>query len=202
MKSKAVINPFVINLFGTGLRYWVLELDKSLLYGFRSKAFKAKVKFEEVFFDLTIINQLGFSHWSEIPHVDDSFGMIIKPSNSIEIRKKYRKIRQLPVTDLIENNLLIQDYNIIESSLDFKPKEDFHYYFLAQFEKGLIAKYKTYQPLRVDQMDFCIKTIPTKSNGVRLLTKIKSELLSINKIKEDTVITSQKVINRESIQQN
>jgi len=62
---------YIINLFGTGIRYWNCEVAQEVFDDMNRIRGKNQVAWEQVLFDLDFLNHYGFGHWSELAKSSD-----------------------------------------------------------------------------------------------------------------------------------
>jgi hypothetical protein len=182
---------YVVNLFGDGVRYWMCNPASPTWEPLHSFKKKHKLRWDQLLFDLSLLNELGFAHWSELATSPEQTGFVLSQNNRIELKKGGRFLEKFRADELYNNRTLfprfqtdvLQSEHFIEKPL-----------FLFQLETGLIAKY-TFEAtdFRLDELRFGL-TKPLANEEDLLLTEISYAGLILLKVKEDTVVRGLRII--------
>lgn len=174
---------FVINLIGSGIRYWIFSPTKEeneLIMEIKSMSDKS---WSELFFDFDFLKQLKRNHWSELADRERK-GFLLLPDNLIEIRRKNRILEKFYSIELIQQNAIFPLYQTNNKSMKIESNNQFA---LIQYEKGLIEKYEiNTNKLDMNQLVFnLIKTpfedlIPFHLGEINYLEKKLKSILDDN----------------------
>ena len=126
----------IINLFGRSIRCWICEIPIDKYYEIYKLAQQNNISINEVFFDLELLNKLGYEHWSEIHSVYKIHGFTIDVSNRIEIKKDRRVISKFTTQEILNENTLFKLYNTAVVDHTVIQKVRFKYITLGQEEIG------------------------------------------------------------------
>lgn len=181
---------YVINLFGESIRYRVVELNPTLFNQFFKLAKENNTQVVDLFFDLEMLNKLGFSNWEDIPYLESNYGIIVNNCNTIEFRKNYKKIQQIKTNELLSSGLLFNDYNTTTLNNRNLMYNENYYFQIVQHEKGLFKKYRTDDALTIEKLDFQLKSLNISNKQFQLLIKINSKQLKLVEQIGDTITTS------------
>ena len=98
--SKVKQQGYVLNLFGTGVQLWDIELPQETMLKLTTFKITRKVTWEEVMFNLEIMEKLGYSNWTEYAKPLTSICLLLDDSARIELRKKSRLIEMISAKEL------------------------------------------------------------------------------------------------------
>jgi hypothetical protein len=132
---------YVINLFGTGIRYWDCHVEKEIFDEMSKIKLKHNVEWENLLFDLDFLQHYGFDHWSELSPNSPRIGFLLKTENTIEIKQGSKLITRFKSSELDEKQVLFPLYQTKEAAIPERSIENHIYLKLLQLEKGLISKY-------------------------------------------------------------
>jgi hypothetical protein len=185
---------FVINVFGLGVIYYVLELPIDVAARFEEIAKISKVDFSDVFFDFELIEQCGFSNFTELPRQQAGMGCVIEESNTLEIRNKRKKINQFSLSDLWSQDYLFPMYQTIIKEWKVPKKEGCEYFFLYQVVKGRVVKYPMEVFKGMDDLIFEIQSFDFHLKSFQLLTGVQQNGISLDSENDDSLVVEQHVI--------
>ncbi len=185
---------FVINVFGLGIIYRVLELPISMVSQLETVAKAVNVSFSDVFFDFDLIEKCGVESFMDLPVQQIGIGSLVHSDTILEIRQQRRKINQFQLSDLTSQEYLFPIYNTKEKSFEVHKKEGFQYFFLYQVIKGRIVKYLTNNFQGIDDLEFENTQFNFQNQRFVMLTNVqhKGDLLVAES--DDSVVIEQHVI--------
>src|SRR5574343_120264 len=168
---------YVINLFGTGIRYWDCHVEK------------------EIFDDMSKIKlkHNGFDHWSELSSNSPRIGFLLKTENTIEIKQGGKLITRFTSSELDEKQVLFPLFRTKLVATSAQGIENHIYIKLLQLEKGLIAKYRFQTDIfSLENLMFNLATIDTFD----FLESIQLNSVPLDIVQEDTLIIGTKIIHK------
>jgi hypothetical protein len=181
---------YIINLFGTGIRYWNCELPTDVFDDMNQRIQKHNVRWEDMLFDLEILNHYGFEHWSKLSSNPANVGFLLEARNRIEIKQESKLITRFKATDFKTELTLFPLYQTVFIKESTEDKADIKSFKLIQMEKGLIGKYKFQsENFSIDQLAFTLSSI----KKMQFLLQIKVEDRILVSSQEDNVITGGEV---------
>lgn len=181
---------YIINLFGTGIRYWNCEIGIDMFNDMNQRIQKHNVKWEDLLFDLEILNHYGFEHWSRLSSKPANVGFLLEARNRIEIKQESKLITRFKANDLKTELTLFPLYQTVFIKESTEDKADIKSFKLIQMEKGLIGKYKFQsENFSIVQLAFTLSSIEKK----QFLLQMKVEDRILVSSQEDNVITGGEV---------
>ena len=187
---------YIINLFGTGIRYWVCKIPVALFDEMEAYKKNAKCAWEEIFFDLHVLAKWGFESWENIHLMHNGRGWLIGGENYIEFRTKGKRVKKMIAQELNNAYVLFNPFALERNEEILSPNEEFKVVILVQIETGLVFKSKINQEkIDLDKMIFHLNYGPLKENFEEdWVTKISYEGRPVLCSDEDTLVRSSKVI--------
>lgn len=185
---------FVINVFGLGVLYRVLELPTSLVTRIEQVAHEAKMTFSDVFFDFELMERCGFFSFMELPVQTEGIGCMIHKDNLFEIRKERKKIKHFSLDDLVSENYLFPMYHTKSDELEVRRSEGFHYFFLYQVIKGRVLKYLLDSFQGIDTLEFVNTKFSIENQSFELLTGVNLDGECLVTEADDSVVVEQRVL--------
>jgi hypothetical protein len=185
---------FVINVFGLGIIYRVLEISNTMVSRLETVAKTANVSFSEVFFDFDLIEKCGVGSFKDLPVQQKGIGSLVHTDTIIEIRHQRRKINQFPLSDLRSQEYLFPLYNVKDKSFEVLKKEGFQYFFLYQVIKGRIVKYLMKNFQGIDYLEFENTQFNFENQRFVMLTSVKYSGDLLVAESDDSVVIEQHVI--------
>ncbi len=184
----------VINVFGLGILYRVLELPKTLVTRIEAVAEEADVSFSDVFFDFDLLEKCGSMSFMELPVQQQGVGCLIHNDTILEIRHQRRKLNQFHLNDLWSNEYLFPIYNTKDQLFDIKKKEEYQYFFLYQVIKGRIVKYLMDTFQGIDHLEFETTQFTFENQTFSMLTGIRYNGVGLVAESDDSVVIEQHVL--------
>ena len=182
---------YIINLFGTGIRYWNCELEQIVFDDMNRIRLKNMVEWEQVLFNLEFLNHYGFSHWSELSSEPAIVGFLLDAQNRIELKQKSKLITRFRASELGTAATLFPLYDTSFIQESFFEKPTIKSFQLIQFEKGLIGKFKfESDAFSIEQLHYVLSSIGKKT----FLTSITIEKIALISSQEDGLVTGGEVV--------
>jgi hypothetical protein len=175
---------FIINLFGTGIRYWICEIPLPIFDEMSEIKEKNQVEWENLLFDFDFLKHFGYDHWSELSMHPEQIGFLLDPLNRIEIKQGSKFIARFRANELTNHETLFPLYQTAHSELSYPTDSGCQTIVLIQFEKGLISKYKFESNL------FTINDLSFKTSSIKelyFLNDIALNQIELVSCSDDTV---------------
>lgn len=182
---------YILNQFGTGIRYWVCHLDGNLFNEMNQFKKYHRVEWENLLFDFDFLHRFGFNHWSELSNKKESAGLLINSTNRIEIKFGAKFLTRFNSMALMNDSTFFPIYKTSFVDLEFETPPKTKTLILIQFETGLIGKYAIQSKnLLMDDIEFHCHQI----NNISFLAQVLyGKQILKNKLQE-TLITAVKVL--------
>ena len=185
-----------INIFGSGIRYWICKIPMEIFGQFENFHLKYNESYENIFFDLALINKLGYSNWDNIYNIHSGRGFEIKGRNRIEIKHKTKNLKRFDSSELFYSPLMFEPYHVLHDETVLKSTKDFKLVVLIQVETGSFFKF------RLDSTDFEINKLMFHLNYANIqshfneqfVTNLSYEGVVLEQKNEDVVCVGQRVI--------
>lgn len=184
------VHSYVINLFGTAIQTWELNITPSINSAIENLQVAQKYTIQEVLFDLDLIRKLDVKHWTDLGRKVGCLELLLNREARIELRKNGRLAERILVKDLLEPMQLFAKYNsTILSKNALKPDS----LVVIELLKGQTAKY-TFESatFQMDQLEFPLKD-DAFSSGLRL-SGISFLQKPLRSIREEVLLMGQEVI--------
>lgn len=169
---------FILNLFGTGVQIWDLDLPQEAMLKLETHQTKFNLAWEELIFNLEIVEKLGFSNWSDFATPLTPIRLLIDDTARIELRKKSRLVELIQPRELHSPSSLFSKYNVSNDMVYFQDPSQLR--FLTRY-KGMVSKFAFYEDsFRMDKLEFKLDRRNVQSeitlssisiNGVDLISK-------------------------------
>jgi hypothetical protein len=185
---------FVINVFGLGVLYRVLELPTALVMRMEEVAKQAKVTFSDVFFDFDLMEKCGFFSFSDLPFQTVGTGSMIHKDTRFEIRHQRKKMKHFPLDDLFSQEYLFPMYHLKSIDFNVHRKEGFAYFYLYQVIKGRVMKYLMDTFHGIDSLEFVTMQFTIQQQTFQLLSGINQHGEPLVLENDDSVIIEQHVL--------
>jgi hypothetical protein len=88
-------NSYVLNLFGTCLQIWELNLTDELKDQIQAYISEKNSSWYDVLFDLSLLQQFDLNHWTQVANKVGSTQMLLNADSRIELRKKGQLFQKL-----------------------------------------------------------------------------------------------------------
>jgi hypothetical protein len=140
---------------------------------------------------LSLLNELGFTNWSELAASPEYIGFVLSQNNRIELKKGGRFLEKFRSDELYNERTLFPRFQTIIRHNDYSIEKPL---FIFQLETGLVAKY-TFEAIdfRLDELRFGL-TKPLENEEDLLLTEISYAGSILSKVKEDTIVRGMRII--------
>ncbi len=185
---------FVINVFGLGILYRVLELPIELVTRIETIAHDENVSFSDVVFDFDLMEQCGYSSFSDLPIQSSGTGAMIHKDTLFEIRQHRKKIKHFPLDDLLSKDYLFPMYNLNSMDFDIQRKDGFEYFYLYQVIKGRVLKFHMESFEGIDSLEFVTTEFTIQQQSFELLTGIYQDGETLANESDDSVVIEQRVL--------
>jgi len=185
---------FVINVFGLGIIYRVIELPNNVVRKMETLAQNANLRFPDVLFDYDVLEKCGIHSFNDLPVEQQGVGCLIHSETSVEIRQQRRKLITFPLSDFANQNYLFPIYNLKEKLFEVIKKEGFHYFFLYEVIKGRIVKYFMHNFHGMDNLEFQNTRFEFENQSLIMLTGIKHKGHLLVPDSDDSVVIEQHVL--------
>lgn len=155
-----MVSNFIINLFGTGIRYWTCEIPKCKFEEMEKIKDQHNVEWEHLLFDFDFLNRFGYNHWDEMSKYPEQVGFLLNKENRIEVKLKSKLITRFFAQELMNQETLFPLYQTSFTDLNFVTDPTKTSFLLLQFEKGLIGKFKfEAEHFSIDQVHYVLSRI-------------------------------------------
>lgn len=182
---------FIINLFGSGIRFWECQIDQDIYDDMNRIREKHNVDWEKILFDLHFLNHYGYNHWSELSKCAPTTGFLLNSSNIIEIKQGGKLVSRFKSLELENSQVLFPLYNTVNAKKSKTTQTNGVHFNLIQYEKGLIAKLKFEAEIfSIQHVTFHIDTLESEI----FLSSISVNSLPLYIAQEDTLIVGTKII--------
>lgn len=182
---------YIINLFGTGIRYWICEIPMPQFEEMETIKEQHKVEWERLLFDFDFLKRFGYKNWSEMSRYPEQVGFLLLPENRFEIKLKSKLITRFFAHELSNQETLFPLYQTYQTVNQFQGLNSTKRLLVMQFEKGLIGKYAIEtNNFDISSMKFGFTQLPTEEVISGFMYR-ESELKCL---KDDTLVIGTKVI--------
>lgn len=179
-------SKFIINLFGTGVRYSICEIPIPLYEEMSKIKLNHKVEWEDLLFDFDFLKHFGFDHWSELSQQPEQTGFLIDQQNRIEIKQGAKFIARFRANELMNSETLFPLYKTTQFNLKLTSGPNTRDFVLAQFENGLISKFRfDANQFSIDELTFKIHHLKNLS----FLSAIEFNQEVLQRSSDDTLTT-------------
>lgn len=187
---------FNINMFGCGIRYWICKIPVEAFGQFEKLHQKYKEDYENLFFDLNVINKLGYSNCSDIYNIHSGRGFVVRERNRIEIKDKTKHLKRFDSSDLLYTPLMFDPYKLVKNNTHLTASKEFKLVALVQLETGSFFRF------RLNEFEFDISKLTFHLNYDKLHDHFKEEFIThltyngvlLEEKKEDVVCTGNRVL--------
>ena len=176
-----------INLYGNGSRCWVCEIPNHRYKQLKEVADFHKTSLNNIVFDLEILGRLGYGHWKNIFPIQEINGFLIGERNRIEVKKGNHLLGRFNSNALLSNDLLFKLYNTKEVEIKIKPKCNYKYLLIGQYETGRYRYRLNSNEFDINSLCFSISSSINSEKSIVSLSYNDSKLSIIS---DDTIIRS------------
>ena len=149
MKPK---NSYIINLFGNAIQIWDLDLPQEMLLKLTAYQSKFNLTWEEVIFNLEIVEKLGYQNWMDFSKPITPIQLLMDDTARIELRKKSRLIELISAKELCSPSSLFSRYEVSDDEVSFEEPKQLR--FIIRY-KGLVSKFAFEDDaFRMDKLEF------------------------------------------------
>ncbi len=149
MKAK---NSYIINLFGNAIQIWDLDLPQEMLLKLTAYQSKFNLTWEEVIFNLEIVERLGYQNWTDFAKALTPIQLLMDDTARIELRKKSRLIELISAKELCSPSSLFSRYEMSDDEVSFEEPKQLR--FIIRY-KGLVSKFAFEEDaFRMDKLEF------------------------------------------------
>jgi hypothetical protein len=185
--NGAFLLDYIVNLFGNGIRYWILSLDDPKVKELNSFRVAKAMRWDQLIFDLTILKKHKIDHWSSLAPETEQFGLMLTAQDKIEVKTGSKFLQKFKASELIQNDTLFPLYQT-ETNTPVDLSSNGPKLLMVQYETGLIGKFSfSASKFYPDQICYHISNPFTQSND-QLLSWLSYDGLKMKKNSEDTVI--------------
>jgi hypothetical protein len=189
--SKVKQQGYVLNLFGTGVQLWDIELPQETMLKLTTFKITRNVTWEEVMFNLEIMEKLGFSNWTEYAKPLTSIRLLLDESARIELRKKSRLIEMISAKELCLPSSLFSRYEVSQDQEHFESPLQLR--FLIRYT-GLVSKFNFQEDsFRMDQLEFKLDRYNYKNEV--MLSSISLNGIPLSSLQDDLLHVRGELIN-------
>lgn len=183
----------VINLFGDGIYYNVIELSEEEMGKLKAISDLLKTPIEELLFDLSALETIGYDSILALPSVNSGGGICVSKNTKFEWKNNRKTLRKFPLTELTNEDLLFPAYLIHESELNMNQFSDStkNRFVLIEHIRGNLGKYTLDEEAQLDDVTFEFTQLTIKTTIHRLLTSIRYQNKKIKNKAKDGVILKQ-----------
>ncbi len=180
-----------MNLFGTGIRYWICEIPVPIYEQMNKIRVYQKVEWEHILFDFEFLNHFGYKHWSELSSKKEQTGLLLDPMNRIEIKQGSKILSRFRAIELTCEETLFPLYQTINTLLYIEPSQTTKRLVLIHLEKGLIGKFQfTTEQFQINHLTYELESL----KDLQYLRNVSYQNQLLKKIKDDSLIVSSLVI--------
>ena len=186
---------YIINCFGSGIRYWLCRIPKGEFVAMDEYRLKNQCNWVDIFFNLEVLGEFGYNDWESIHLLQEGKGWLLKKGNWIEIKKE-RKKRKILVEEFVGNGFVFDFFNKDLDRSKILKEEGFIDLALVQIESGLVFKFEIMEEqLDMDKMKFQMNYHPLSEKlEMDWVSGISYDGLNLNETKEDSLTRESKVI--------
>ena len=186
---------YIINCFGSGIRYWLCRIPKNEFVMMDEYRIKNQCNWVDIFFNLEILDKFGYNDWESIHLLQEGKGWLLKKGNWIEIKKE-RKKRKIYVDEFMGNGFVFDFFHKEFDKSKLLKEDGFIDIALIQIESGLIFKFEIMEEqLDMDKMKFQMNFSPlTEKLAMDWVSGITYNGLNLAEMKEDGLTRESKVI--------
>jgi hypothetical protein len=183
-------SEYIINFFGTAMRYWITNIPNELMSDMESKRMKLEKSWTQLLFDFNFLEFYGYKNWCDLSTSKEKYGLVVDNYLRIEIRKNGRMIEKINYFDFTNDNLFYPLYCKRSKFLSWKNTGQF---LIIQMEKGLVDKFRIKtEKLNMDKLIFDVGFISQFPLNP-YLTGISYDKISLPSTTNETIVSEFKV---------
>jgi hypothetical protein len=178
MKPK---NSFIINLFGNAIQICDIDLPQETMLKLASHQTKFNLTWEEVIFNLEIVEKLGYQNWMDFSKPITPIQLLMDDTSRIEFRKKSRLIELISAKELCSPSSLFSRYEVSDDEVSFEEPKQLR--FVIHY-KGLVSKFAFEDDsFRMDKLEFKLDRQNVKNEI--LLSAISLKGIPLSSLQDD-----------------
>ena len=183
----------VINLFGDGMYYNLIELSEQELNKIKTISDLSETPIEDLLFDLAVLENLGYDSISQFPSIISGGGIRFEKETKFEWKGNRKTLRKFPITELSNDDLLFPAYLINEINLDLDQYQDPSKirFILIEIIRGNLGKYSLDDTTQLEDVTFEFTNLQHQHTSERLLTNIRYQGKKLKNKAKDGVILKQ-----------
>ncbi len=183
-------------MFGKGIRYWICKIPFDEFLIIHKIREKLGIDYENIFFDLEILEEIGYTNWENIHCIYKGRGFFIKSRNRIEIKRKSKLLKRFDSSELLYSPLLIEQYKVIYDDFIQSRSEEHVLIALIQHETGSFFKFKCIEEkFDVNKLVFVLNYDKlNQSIGEQFISNLIYDGSILPTTDEDVVCTGNQVI--------
>jgi hypothetical protein len=183
----------VINLFGDGMYYNIIELSVKELDKIKTISDLSETPIEQLLFDLSVLESLGYDSIVQFPSVTSGGGIRFEKETKFEWKGNRKTLRKFPITELSNDDLLFPAYLINEINLDLDQYQapSKIRFVLIEIIRGNLGKYSLEDTTQLEDVTFEFTNLQHQHTTERLLTNIRYQGKKLKNKAKDGVILKQ-----------
>ena len=182
---------FILNLFGTGVQLWDLDLPHEAMLKLETHQAKFNLTWEELIFNLEIVEKLGYHNWTEFAKPLTPIRLAMDVNARIELRKKGRLVELISAKEVCAPTSLFSRYEVTNDESVFEPPKQLR---LMIRYKGLVSKFNFQdESFRMDTLEFNLDAQNVKNEI--LLNQISLQGIPLISVQDDLLHVRGEVIN-------
>jgi hypothetical protein len=183
----------VINLFGDGMYYNLIELSEQELNKIKTISDLSETPIEDLLFDLAVLENLGYDSISQFPSIISGGGIRFEKETKFEWKGNRKTLRKFPITELSNDDLLFPAYLINEINLNLEQFKDASKirFILIEIIRGNLGKYSLDDTTQLEDVTFEFTNLQHQHTSERLLTNIRYQGKKLKNKAKDGVILKQ-----------
>ena len=183
----------VINLFGDGMYYNLIELSEQELNKIKNISDLSETSIEDLLFDLAVLENLGYDSISQFPSIISGGGIRFEKETKFEWKGNRKTLRKFPITELSNDDLLFSAYLINEINLNLEQYQDPSKirFILIEIIRGNLGKYSLDDTTQLEDVTFEFTNLQHQHTSERLLTNIRYQGKKLKNKAKDGVILKQ-----------
>lgn len=181
---------FILNLFGTGVQLWDLDLPHEAMLKLETHQAKFNLTWEELIFNLEIVEKLGYHNWTEFANPLTPIRLAMDVNARIELRKKGRLVELISAKEVCAPTSLFSRYEVTNDESVFEPPKQLR---LMIRYKGLVSKFNFQdESFRMDTLEFNLDAQNVKNEI--LLNQISLQGVPLVSVQDDLLHVRGEVI--------
>lgn len=184
----------ILNLFGESKRIFVCSIPNNEFLEYEKLRKSMALSQTEFYFDLEILENLGYGHWNKIPGIKQYNLFSLLKENKIEIKRKNKNLLKFKSHEIISDELLFPIFKSSASHFILPDEEGSKNIVFQQNEIGLFAKFELeIEKINIDLLDFKLIKFPFLEANY-YLESIFYQNKKLTSINQDTLISGVRII--------